>query len=211
MKSWTMLRSERPGRVASCLPQTERAILGGNVNAINSCIICHCKTGLIRSATFPRIPRAAASWAIAAAASIATIKRWGRGASHRGNGSAAARLQGPAAAVFGNGYTELFFLDEVTALAAGHRPCFECRRADAIAFAESWGGRASGRARRRWTWCCTHERLDGRGKRMHRADARCVAGRRDDCARWPGLRAARWQAAALVPVRLCAILAASAR
>lgn len=32
-------------------------------------------------------------------------------------------------------YTELFFLDEVTALAAGHRPCFECRRKDALAFA----------------------------------------------------------------------------
>ncbi|MBX3598672.1 MAG: hypothetical protein KF874_13970 [Rhizobiaceae bacterium] len=31
----------------------------------------------------------------------------------------------------GTGYTNLFFLDEVTALAAGHRPCFECRRADA--------------------------------------------------------------------------------
>ena len=27
-------------------------------------------------------------------------------------------------------YTELFFLDEVTALAAGHRPCAECRRGD---------------------------------------------------------------------------------
>jgi hypothetical protein len=27
-------------------------------------------------------------------------------------------------------YTELFFLDDVTALAAGHRPCAECRRAD---------------------------------------------------------------------------------
>jgi hypothetical protein len=27
-------------------------------------------------------------------------------------------------------YTHLFFLDEATALAAGHRPCFECRRAD---------------------------------------------------------------------------------
>ena len=27
-------------------------------------------------------------------------------------------------------YTELFFLDEVTALAAGHRPCAECRRED---------------------------------------------------------------------------------
>jgi len=37
--------------------------------------------------------------------------------------------------VWGRGYTELFFLDEPTALAAGHRPCFECRRADARAFA----------------------------------------------------------------------------
>ena len=27
-------------------------------------------------------------------------------------------------------YTELFFLDEATAMAAGHRPCAECRRAD---------------------------------------------------------------------------------
>jgi len=35
-------------------------------------------------------------------------------------------------------YTELFFLDEATALAAGHRPCFECRRADAMRFAELW-------------------------------------------------------------------------
>lgn len=32
-------------------------------------------------------------------------------------------------------YTELFFLDEVTALAAGHRPCFECRNRDAKSFA----------------------------------------------------------------------------
>ena len=36
--------------------------------------------------------------------------------------------------VWGRGYTELFFLDEPTALAAGHRPCFECRRAAAKAF-----------------------------------------------------------------------------
>ena len=34
----------------------------------------------------------------------------------------------------GRGYTSLFFLDEVTALAAGHRPCFFCRRAEARAF-----------------------------------------------------------------------------
>lgn len=31
-------------------------------------------------------------------------------------------------------YTELFFLDEATAFAAGHRPCAECRRADYTAF-----------------------------------------------------------------------------
>lgn len=34
-------------------------------------------------------------------------------------------------------YTELSFLDEVTALAAGHRPCFECRREAARAFVEA--------------------------------------------------------------------------
>lgn len=34
-------------------------------------------------------------------------------------------------------YTEIFFLDEATALAGGHRPCFECRRADAVAFRDA--------------------------------------------------------------------------
>ena len=37
-----------------------------------------------------------------------------------------------------NRYTELFFLDEATALAAGHRPCFECRRARSLAFRGAW-------------------------------------------------------------------------
>ncbi|SFH19550.1 hypothetical protein [Pedobacter insulae] len=37
-----------------------------------------------------------------------------------------------------NLWTELFFLDEATALAAGHRPCFECRRADANRFKQAW-------------------------------------------------------------------------
>ncbi|HYC02563.1 MAG TPA: hypothetical protein VED40_04680 [Azospirillaceae bacterium] len=35
-------------------------------------------------------------------------------------------------------YTELFFLDEATALAAGHRPCAECRRAEFEAFRRAW-------------------------------------------------------------------------
>jgi hypothetical protein len=37
-----------------------------------------------------------------------------------------------------NRYTELFFLDEATALAAGHRPCFECRRGRFVAFRSAW-------------------------------------------------------------------------
>jgi hypothetical protein len=35
-------------------------------------------------------------------------------------------------------FTELFFLDEVTAFAAGHRPCALCRREDYVRFVEIW-------------------------------------------------------------------------
>src|SRR5690348_2487532 len=35
-------------------------------------------------------------------------------------------------------FTELFFLDEATALAAGHRPCAECRRSDYNRFSDLW-------------------------------------------------------------------------
>ena len=37
-------------------------------------------------------------------------------------------------------FTELFFLDEVTAFASGHRPCALCRRADYEHFSELWRG-----------------------------------------------------------------------
>ena len=37
------------------------------------------------------------------------------------------------------GWTELFFLDEVTAFAAGHRPCFYCRRERAKDFVDRLG------------------------------------------------------------------------
>lgn len=49
-----------------------------------------------------------------------------------------------------NSYTELFFLDEATSFAAGHRPCYECRRHDAVSFAELWAecnGTGHGRAK----------------------------------------------------------------
>lgn len=42
--------------------------------------------------------------------------------------------------VMGNSYTELFFLDEATALTAGHRPCYLCQRARALEFAGAIGG-----------------------------------------------------------------------
>jgi hypothetical protein len=42
-------------------------------------------------------------------------------------------------------WTELFFLDEATSFAAGHRPCFYCRREDANRFRAAWekGNRVS--------------------------------------------------------------------
>jgi len=66
-------------------------------------------------------------------------------------------------------YTELFFLDEATALAAGHRPCFECRRADARRFAAAWAdGNGGLRPTARDMDTVLHaERLDGKTKRLH--------------------------------------------
>jgi hypothetical protein len=37
-----------------------------------------------------------------------------------------------------NHYTQLFFFDEAVALAAGHRPCAECRRGDYNAYRQAW-------------------------------------------------------------------------
>jgi hypothetical protein len=37
-------------------------------------------------------------------------------------------------------FTELFFLDEATAFAAGHRPCALCRREDYVRFSAIWRG-----------------------------------------------------------------------
>jgi hypothetical protein len=73
-------------------------------------------------------------------------------------------------AVWGRSYTELFFLDEVTALAAGHRPCFECRRKDATAFADAWRRAFNLDAMPRagdMDDVLHRERLDGRAKRIH--------------------------------------------
>ena len=66
-------------------------------------------------------------------------------------------------------WTELFFLDEATALAAGHRPCFYCRRDDANAFRAAWekGNGVSGVHATQIDAVLHRERLDGRTKRLH--------------------------------------------
>jgi hypothetical protein len=69
--------------------------------------------------------------------------------------------------VWGRYYTELFFLDEPTALAAGHRPCFECRRAAAKAFIAVFPG-APGRVGA-MDEALHRERLDMKRKRLWRA------------------------------------------
>jgi hypothetical protein len=66
-------------------------------------------------------------------------------------------------------WTELFFLDEATALAAGHRPCFYCRRDDANAFRAAWerGNGVSGVRAPKMDEVLHTERLDGKAKRLH--------------------------------------------
>jgi len=44
----------------------------------------------------------------------------------------------------GRSWTELFFLDEAVALAAGHRPCFLCRRQAAERFRDCWAAAKGG-------------------------------------------------------------------
>jgi hypothetical protein len=66
-------------------------------------------------------------------------------------------------------WTELFFLDEATSFAAGHRPCFYCRRDDANCFRAAWerGNGVSGVRAPEIDAVLHAERLDGKAKRLH--------------------------------------------
>jgi hypothetical protein len=69
----------------------------------------------------------------------------------------------------GRSWTELFFLDEATAFAAGHRPCFFCRRDDASRFRAAWeaGNGVTDILARDIDGVLHRERLSGRKKRLH--------------------------------------------
>lgn len=69
--------------------------------------------------------------------------------------------------VWGRYYTELFFLDEPTALAAGHRPCFECRREEATDFALKFAGGGARAGAPEMDDALHAERMAGRAKRLH--------------------------------------------
>ena len=125
--------------------------------------------------------------------------------------------------VWSAGYTELFFLDEVTALAAGHRPCFECRRADALRFSAAFGGLDADAM----DHALDAERRAGRAKRRHRMaidtlpDGAMIAHggaafavRGDALLRWsfsgygpPQARPRGIEADVLTPPSICAALA----
>jgi hypothetical protein len=63
-------------------------------------------------------------------------------------------------------FTELFFLDEATAFAAGHRPCALCRREDYVRFGEHFPGPSGADAMDEQLH---RERVDGRERRLHGA------------------------------------------
>ena len=118
-------------------------------------------------------------------------------------------------------FTELFFLDEATAFAAGHRPCALCRRADYDRFLalSSAGGADEIDVR------LDDERRDGRARRFHDAafrdlpdgafvlrDGTCWLVRGDALLRWtPGgyterVPRPRGRAQAVTPPTLLAVL-----
>ena len=96
-------------------------------------------------------------------------------------------------------WTELFFLDEAVALAAGHRPCFVCRRAAAEAFRNAWalgravklppapgnGRSAAQRAARPRTQAVAW--LAGSGRRIARRQRDCSSRRRLHSCPWPSV------------------------
>jgi hypothetical protein len=70
-------------------------------------------------------------------------------------------------------FTELFFLDEATAFAAGHRPCALCRRYDYNRFATIWSGLHTGRTGADAIDAQLHsERVDADTRAQRRYDTR---------------------------------------
>lgn len=101
----------------------------------------------------------------------------------------------------GHSWTELFFLDEAVALAAGHRPCFFCRREAAERFRLCWASaRAEGPPSAKQMDAVLHdERIERGHKRLHPLPCRlidlpdgAVVATRGEAYTLRGGRAHRW-------------------
>jgi hypothetical protein len=73
-------------------------------------------------------------------------------------------------------FTELFFLDEATAFAAGHRPCALCRREDYVRFVEIWRERHAGPSNADAIDAHLHNERVERGSRAQRHHAAPITG-----------------------------------
>jgi hypothetical protein len=107
-------------------------------------------------------------------------------------------------------WTELFFLDEATALAAGHRPCFFCSRERIEAFRAAWAEGNGGPilAAPELDTILHRERLQQRRKRLHPISgalsqlpdgAMVAAG--DDAFLMSGGRMLQWSPSGYIPAK----------
>jgi hypothetical protein len=97
-------------------------------------------------------------------------------------------------------WTALFFLDEATALAAGHRPCAYCRRQDYLDFSAAWHAAAQLPRRPRADEMDQALHSERTGRLRHQVTHHAAAGELPDGVMiWAGGRAGLLLAGLLLP------------
>ena len=144
--------------------------------SLGTCLVfrrCRCRTGSRRSASWSPTPRAA--WSTATAG-VCTTQAGRIRRRYNGKRWIACRMEFRGwhrhPLMQPGRFTELFFLDEATAFAAGHRPCALCRREDYTASSRSGASCHPGQAGADAIDAQLHtERVDPatRGQRLHEA------------------------------------------
>ena len=116
-------------------------------------------------------------------------------------------------------YTELFFLDEATALAAGHRPCAECRNRSYKAFKRHWltaNGHAGNMSAAQIDACLHAERSDRRAdgdwlQRVSGLPAGVIVFRNDALHLWTGAALRPWMSTGYGPAAVADDIAGNVR
>ena len=134
----------------------ERASIRFHVSAVRLRRKCRYRTGSRRSASSSRSPGAA--WSTGTVAASTTRPGASVDATTASAGLPAGSVPRLAARPLlqPGRFTELFFLDDATALAAGHRPCALCRREDYARLGAIWASSTPARSEpTRSTRSCT--------------------------------------------------------